>query len=73
MVLVLRLSICEGIFMNKEIRKRILPMDLRLKEEMILLSKIRTTSRKKMKSDISKFVKDAKLKYDKEMSVGGEL
>jgi hypothetical protein len=40
--------------MNKEIRKRILPMDLRLKEEMILLSKIRTTSKKKMKSDISK-------------------
>ena len=73
MVLVLRLSICEGIFMNKETRKRILPMDLRLKEEMILLSKIRTTSRKKMKSDIRKFVKDAKLKYDKEMSVGGEL
>ena len=48
-------------------------MDLRLKEEMILLSKIRTTSRKKMKSDISKFVKDAKLKYEKKMSIAGEL
>ena len=59
--------------MNKEIRKIILPMDLRLKEEMILLSKIRTTSRKKMKSDISKFVKDAKLKYEKKMSIAGEL
>jgi len=59
--------------MKKEMRQRILPMELKLKEEMILLSKIRTTSRKKMKSDISKFVKDAKLKYDKKMSIGREL
>jgi len=73
MVLVLRLSICEGIFMNKETRKRILPMDLRLKEEMILLSKIRTTSRKKMKSDIRKFVKDAKLKYEDGIMEGRKL
>ena len=50
--------------MNKEIRERILPMDLRIKEEIILLSKIKTTSKKKMKSDIRKFVKDAKLKYE---------
>ena len=59
--------------MNKETRKRILPMDLRLKEEMILLSKIRTTSRKKMKSDIKKFVKDAKLKYEDGIMEGRKL
>jgi len=59
--------------MNKETRKRILPMDLRLKEEMILLSKIRTTSRKKMKSDIRKFVKDAKLKYEDGIMEGRKL
>jgi len=53
--------------MNKEIRERILPMDLRIKEEIILLSKIKTTSKKKMKSDIRKFVKDAKLKYEEDL------
>ena len=59
--------------MNKETRKIILPMDLRLKEEMILLSKIRTTSKKKMKSDIKKFVKDAKLKYEDGIMEGRKL
>ena len=53
--------------MNKEIRERILPMDLRIKEEIILLSKIKTTSKKKMKSGIRKFVKDAKLKYEEDL------
>jgi len=53
--------------MNKEIRERILPMDLRIKEEIILLSKIKTTSKKKMKSNIRKFVKDTKLKYEEDL------